>query len=126
MNGARQHVKRVFPNLPQHQACLDVIEEGIVHGGYAGVLKLRKDAITQMIWVFLYVKSLKKPSGYQRIRIHESEGRRGKTSLCFQKPKNFESFVSSHAKNKEILTIEKEEGRFRPSALDSEIDEGRK
>ncbi|KAI3698899.1 hypothetical protein L2E82_42806 [Cichorium intybus] len=39
INGARQHVKRGFPNLPQHQACLDVIEEGIVHGGYAAVLK---------------------------------------------------------------------------------------
>ncbi|KAI3782146.1 hypothetical protein L2E82_12179 [Cichorium intybus] len=42
INGARQHVKRGFPNLPQHQACLDVIEEDIVHGGYAGVLKSSK------------------------------------------------------------------------------------
>nr|KAJ0195468.1 hypothetical protein LSAT_V11C700380900 [Lactuca sativa] len=39
LGAARQHVKHTFPNLPQHQACLDVIEEGIVHGGYAGVLK---------------------------------------------------------------------------------------
>ncbi|KAK1417331.1 hypothetical protein QVD17_26458 [Tagetes erecta] len=36
---ARQLAKRTAPNMPQHQACLDVIEEGIVHGGYAGVLK---------------------------------------------------------------------------------------
>ncbi|KAJ0864818.1 putative isomerase, 3-hydroxyacyl-CoA dehydrogenase, Enoyl-CoA hydratase [Helianthus annuus] len=36
---ARQSAKRMAPNMPQHQACLDVIEEGIVHGGYAGVLK---------------------------------------------------------------------------------------
>ncbi|KAI0496784.1 hypothetical protein KFK09_023108 [Dendrobium nobile] len=27
------------PNMPQNQLCLDAIEEGIVHGGYAGVLK---------------------------------------------------------------------------------------
>ncbi|KAJ0881696.1 putative isomerase, 3-hydroxyacyl-CoA dehydrogenase, Enoyl-CoA hydratase [Helianthus annuus] len=36
---ARQSAKRTAPNMPQHQACLDVIEEGIVRGGYAGVLK---------------------------------------------------------------------------------------
>ncbi|XP_076936829.1 peroxisomal fatty acid beta-oxidation multifunctional protein AIM1-like [Bidens hawaiensis] len=36
---ARQQVKRASPNTPQHQACLDVIQEGIVHGGYHGVLK---------------------------------------------------------------------------------------
>ncbi|KAI7754111.1 hypothetical protein M8C21_014734, partial [Ambrosia artemisiifolia] len=38
INNARQSAKRMAPNMPQHQACLDVIEEGIVHGGYAGVL----------------------------------------------------------------------------------------
>ncbi|XP_028554615.1 peroxisomal fatty acid beta-oxidation multifunctional protein [Dendrobium catenatum] len=27
------------PNMPQNQLCLDAIEEGVVHGGYAGVLK---------------------------------------------------------------------------------------
>ncbi|KAL7601631.1 peroxisomal fatty acid beta-oxidation multifunctional protein AIM1 isoform X1 [Lactuca sativa] len=43
IKAAREHVKRTFPNLPQHQACLDVIEEGIVHGGYAGVLKEVKE-----------------------------------------------------------------------------------
>lgn len=37
---ARQQAKRTAPNLPQHQACIDVIEEGIVHGGYSGVLKV--------------------------------------------------------------------------------------
>lgn len=40
IKNARQLVKRTAPNMPQHQACLDVIEEGIVHGGYAGVLKV--------------------------------------------------------------------------------------
>lgn len=37
---ARQKAKETAPNLPQHQVCLDVIEEGIVHGGYAGILKV--------------------------------------------------------------------------------------
>ncbi|KAE8687528.1 Glyoxysomal fatty acid beta-oxidation multifunctional protein MFP-a [Hibiscus syriacus] len=36
---ARKKARRTVPNLPQHQACLDVIEEGIVHGGYHGILK---------------------------------------------------------------------------------------
>lgn len=36
---AREQAKRTAPNMPQHQACLDVIHEGIVHGGYSGVLK---------------------------------------------------------------------------------------
>lgn len=37
---ARQQAKQTFKNLPQHQACLDVIEEGIIHGGYHGLLKV--------------------------------------------------------------------------------------
>ncbi|KAK1616416.1 hypothetical protein QYE76_021933 [Lolium multiflorum] len=36
---ARQQAKKVAANLPQHQACLDVIEEGVLCGGQAGVLK---------------------------------------------------------------------------------------
>ncbi|GMI88578.1 ABNORMAL INFLORESCENCE MERISTEM [Hibiscus trionum] len=36
---ARQQAKKTAPNLPHHLTCLDVIEEGIVHGGYSGVLK---------------------------------------------------------------------------------------
>ncbi|XP_059431845.1 peroxisomal fatty acid beta-oxidation multifunctional protein AIM1 [Corylus avellana] len=39
---ARQQARKTAPNMPQHQACLDVIEEGIVHGGYSGVLKEAK------------------------------------------------------------------------------------
>nr|XP_043623548.1 peroxisomal fatty acid beta-oxidation multifunctional protein AIM1-like [Erigeron canadensis] len=39
IKNARQLAKRTAPNMPQHQACLDVIEEGIIHGGYAGVLR---------------------------------------------------------------------------------------
>ncbi|KAH7850080.1 hypothetical protein Vadar_027641 [Vaccinium darrowii] len=36
---ARQQGKQTAPNMPQNLACLDVIEEGIIHGGYNGVLK---------------------------------------------------------------------------------------
>jgi len=37
---ARQQVKKIAPHLPQQLACVDVIEHGIVHGGYSGVLKV--------------------------------------------------------------------------------------
>ncbi|CAN4096345.1 unnamed protein product [Withania somnifera] len=39
---ARQQVKQTARNMPQHLACLDVIEEGIDHGGYNGVVKEAK------------------------------------------------------------------------------------
>ncbi|XP_077219340.1 enoyl-CoA hydratase/isomerase family [Tasmannia lanceolata] len=39
---SRQRARQTAPNMPQHQACLDAIEEGIVFGGYAGVLKETK------------------------------------------------------------------------------------
>ncbi|GMY36042.1 peroxisomal fatty acid beta-oxidation multifunctional protein AIM1-like [Fagus crenata] len=39
---ARQQARKTAPNLPQHQVCLDAIEDGIVHGGYSGVLKEAK------------------------------------------------------------------------------------
>lgn len=35
----RQQAKKSAPHLPHHQVCLDAIEEGIIFGGYAGVLK---------------------------------------------------------------------------------------
>ena len=37
---ARQQAKKVAVNMPQHQACLDVIEEGVLFGGHAGVVKV--------------------------------------------------------------------------------------
>ena len=37
---ARLQAKRIAPNMTHPQACLDVIEEGIVQGGYPGVLKV--------------------------------------------------------------------------------------
>ncbi|XP_043706404.1 peroxisomal fatty acid beta-oxidation multifunctional protein AIM1-like isoform X1 [Telopea speciosissima] len=39
---ARQEARQTAPHMPQHQACLDVIEEGIVFGGYSGILKESK------------------------------------------------------------------------------------
>ena len=40
LKAGRQQAKRIAPNVPQHQACLDAIEEGINFGGYAGLLKV--------------------------------------------------------------------------------------
>lgn len=40
LKSARQQAKRIAPNMPQHLACIDVIEEGIINGGYSGVLKV--------------------------------------------------------------------------------------
>ncbi|XP_022999434.1 peroxisomal fatty acid beta-oxidation multifunctional protein AIM1 [Cucurbita maxima] len=39
LKSARELAKKIAPNTPQHLACIDVIEEGIIHGGYSGVLK---------------------------------------------------------------------------------------
>ncbi|KAK9098954.1 hypothetical protein Syun_025999 [Stephania yunnanensis] len=36
---ARLQARQNAANMPQHQACLDAVEEGIVHGGYSGILK---------------------------------------------------------------------------------------
>lgn len=40
LKSAREQAKRISPNTSHHLACVDVIEEGIVHGGYSGVLKV--------------------------------------------------------------------------------------
>lgn len=39
LTAARQQAKQTARNMPQHQACLDCIEEGVVHGSYSGILK---------------------------------------------------------------------------------------
>ncbi|CAL1414389.1 unnamed protein product [Linum trigynum] len=39
LKAARLQAMKTAPNLPQHLGCLDAIEDGIVHGGYSGVLK---------------------------------------------------------------------------------------
>ncbi|KAK8559100.1 hypothetical protein V6N13_098695 [Hibiscus sabdariffa] len=65
---ARQQAKKTAPNLPHHQICLDVIEEGIVHGGYSGVLKEAKvfkeivlsDTARGLVHVFLAQRATSK------------------------------------------------------------------
>lgn len=42
LKAARQQAKQIARNMPQHQACLDAIEEGVVHGAYSGILKEAK------------------------------------------------------------------------------------
>ncbi|KAI3872452.1 hypothetical protein MKX03_023192 [Papaver bracteatum] len=36
---AREQSRRTAPKMPQHQACLDAVEEGVLFGGYSGLLK---------------------------------------------------------------------------------------
>lgn len=40
LKSAREQAKKIAPNTPQQLACIDVIEDGIIHGGYSGVLKV--------------------------------------------------------------------------------------
>ncbi|GAB4852601.1 Altered inheritance of mitochondria protein 1 [Ancistrocladus abbreviatus] len=42
LKASRQQAKKTARNMPQHQACLDVIEAGILRGGYDGLLKETK------------------------------------------------------------------------------------
>ena len=39
LNAARQQAMKIAPNMPQHQTCIAVMEEGILCGGQPGVLK---------------------------------------------------------------------------------------
>ncbi|XP_020671877.2 peroxisomal fatty acid beta-oxidation multifunctional protein isoform X1 [Dendrobium catenatum] len=39
LHSSGKHAKKISPNMPQNQVCLDAIEEGIVFGGYAGLMK---------------------------------------------------------------------------------------
>ncbi|KAI3836736.1 hypothetical protein MKW92_036113, partial [Papaver armeniacum] len=36
---AREQSRMTAPNMPQHQACLDAVEEGVLFGGYSGLIK---------------------------------------------------------------------------------------
>lgn len=40
IKGARKLTRQSTQNMPQYQACLDAIEDGIIHGGYSGVLRV--------------------------------------------------------------------------------------
>ncbi|KAK1311773.1 Peroxisomal fatty acid beta-oxidation multifunctional protein [Acorus calamus] len=39
IESVRQKMKVIAPNVSHHQACLDAVEEGIIFGGHAGILK---------------------------------------------------------------------------------------
>ncbi|KAJ0091692.1 hypothetical protein Patl1_13269 [Pistacia atlantica] len=59
---AQTMAKKTAPNMPQHQVCLDVIEEGVIHGGYSGVLKftvlfLGNDCLLA-IWYYAFTDSI--------------------------------------------------------------------
>ncbi|QHO13495.1 Peroxisomal fatty acid beta-oxidation multifunctional protein [Arachis hypogaea] len=74
---ARQHVKKTAPHLPQQQACLDVIEHGIVHGGYSGVLReaevfkqlVLSDTAKGLIHVFFAQRAISKVPGVSDIGL---------------------------------------------------------
>ncbi|XWS72040.1 hypothetical protein CRYUN_Cryun02cG0006700 [Craigia yunnanensis] len=78
---ARQQAKKTAPNLPQHQACLDVIEEGIVHGGYKGVLKeanvfkelVLSDTAKGLVHVFLSQRSTSKVPNVTDVGLKPSQ-----------------------------------------------------
>lgn len=53
LEATRILTKTISPNMPQHKACLDAIEEGINFGGYAGLLKVR--IILYFIFLLLLV-----------------------------------------------------------------------
>ncbi|KAL5572638.1 hypothetical protein UlMin_022235 [Ulmus minor] len=74
---ARQQVMKTSPNMPQHQACLNVIVEGIVHGGYAGIQKetkvsrdlLLSDTCKGLVHVFFAQRAISKVPNVTDIRL---------------------------------------------------------
>ncbi|KAI3443776.1 hypothetical protein Pfo_000441 [Paulownia fortunei] len=74
---ARQQAKQTAKNMPQHQACLDVIEEGVIHGGYHGLLKESKvfkelvlqDTSKGLVHVFLSQRATTKVSNVTDIGL---------------------------------------------------------
>lgn len=77
LNMAREQAKKVALNMPQHQACLDVIEEGVVFGGHAGVVKEAKvfkelvlsTTSKALVHVFFAQRSTTKVPGVTDIQI---------------------------------------------------------
>ncbi|WVZ76933.1 hypothetical protein U9M48_024848 [Paspalum notatum var. saurae] len=74
---ARQQIKKIGRNMPQYQACLDVIEEGVIFGGHAGVLKedkVFKDLVPSptsraLVHVFLAQRSTTKVPGITDVQL---------------------------------------------------------
>ncbi|MBA0764399.1 hypothetical protein Gotri_013755 [Gossypium trilobum] len=69
---ARLQAKKTAPNLPQHQVCLDVIEEGIVHGGYSGVLKVVSGFQTYCIYPFPLIFSVIEAKVFKEIVLSDT------------------------------------------------------
>lgn len=71
LKAAREQAQKTSPNMPQHQASLDMIEEGIVRGGYFGSLKeakVSKDLILSdtsrgLVHVFFAQRAISKVPG---------------------------------------------------------------
>lgn len=56
LKAARHQAERIAPNMPQHQACLDAIQEGVNFGGYAGVLKVCMRFFLLLFIMYMYIK----------------------------------------------------------------------
>ncbi|CAN6231229.1 unnamed protein product [Urochloa humidicola] len=74
---ARQQVKEIATNMPQYQACFDVIEEGVLFGGHAGLLKEYKffkelvpsETSRALVHVFLAQRSTTKVPGVTDVQL---------------------------------------------------------
>jgi enoyl-CoA hydratase/3-hydroxyacyl-CoA dehydrogenase len=74
---SRQQVKKIATSMPQYQACLDVIEEGLLFGGHAGVLKENKvfkelvpsKTSRALVHVFLAQRSTTKVPGVTDVQL---------------------------------------------------------
>ncbi|KAJ7973842.1 Peroxisomal fatty acid beta-oxidation multifunctional protein [Quillaja saponaria] len=74
---AREQARKIAPNVPQHQACLDAIEDGIIHGGYYGLLReieiskklVSSDTSKSLIHVFFAQRATSKVSNVTDIGL---------------------------------------------------------
>lgn len=55
VHARRQQAKTSAPHMPHHQVCLDAIEEGIVFGGYVGVLKVSSSTFVSTFLCIIHV-----------------------------------------------------------------------
>ncbi|RZC89394.1 hypothetical protein C5167_036278 [Papaver somniferum] len=63
IQAAREQAKRTAPNMPQHQAFLDAVEERIIFGGYSGVLKSLSWMNKKNSWLFWWTLYLTAVAG---------------------------------------------------------------
>ncbi|XP_022679442.1 peroxisomal fatty acid beta-oxidation multifunctional protein isoform X2 [Setaria italica] len=84
LSTTRQQVKKISTNMPQYQACLDVIEEGVLFGGHAGVLKEYKvfkelvpsQTSRSLVHVFLAQRSTTKVPGVTNVQLKPRKTRK--------------------------------------------------